>query len=43
MVGIPGSELSWAQADVEPYLNARANVGPVNDVLLIAVKECVGT
>ena len=29
MIGIPESELSRAQADVEPRLNARVNCGPV--------------
>ena len=33
MIGIPESELSRAQADVENRLSARVNCGPVNDVL----------
>ena len=37
MIGIPESELSRAQADVEPRLSARVNCGPVNDVLQMAI------
>ena len=37
MIGIPESELSQAQADVEPRLSARVNCGPVNDVLRTAI------
>ena len=37
MIGIPESELSRAQADVEPRLSARVNCGPVNDVLRTAI------
>ena len=36
MIGIPESELSRAQADVDPRLNARNNCGPVNDVIRMA-------
>ena len=37
MIGIPESELSRAQADVEPRLNAKVKCGPVNDVLRTAI------
>ena len=37
MIGIPESELSRAQANVEPRLSARVNCGPVNDVLRTAI------
>ena len=37
MIDIPESELSQAQADVEPRLSARVNCGPVNDVLQMAI------
>ena len=37
MIGLPESELSRAQAEVEPRLSARVNCGPVNDVLRTAI------
>ena len=36
MIGIPESELSRAQADVELRLSARVDCGSVNDVLRTA-------
>ena len=37
MIGIPESELSREQADVEPRLSARVNCGSLNDVLRTAI------